>query len=224
MQGSEIYHQKRNKNYACLANDTFKFLDVTSYMDPGISYDKFLKAFDVNKNKGFFPYDSTLKYCNISSEEYQFCQHILSNYGMSTVQDFLIWSKTSIRIISAGTSVFSRPPSRVTIWHTGCSSTPGARQELPLPSSTKQTAFSTMPSGIWLADPPSCFTVTTKWAWPTCGTIYPSRARRSLGLTPTLCICGVSTSKCWLVRLFDVGWQTDLNPKREINRPWCMTG
>jgi hypothetical protein len=43
--------------YACLANGTFKMLDVTSYMSPGVSYDKFLKAFDVSENKGFFPYE-----------------------------------------------------------------------------------------------------------------------------------------------------------------------
>ena len=48
---------KRNNSYACLANDTFKMLDVTSYMSPGVSYDKFLKAFDVSENKGFFPYE-----------------------------------------------------------------------------------------------------------------------------------------------------------------------
>ena len=62
-------------------------LDVTSYMSPGVSYDKFLKAFDVVENKGFFPYEwfdgvdklnhptlpsredfySSLKDCNIST-------------------------------------------------------------------------------------------------------------------------------------------------------------
>ena len=107
----ETFNVKRNNSYACLANDTFKMLDVTSYMSPGISYDKFLKAFDVAKNKGFFPYEwfhgvdklnhptlpshedfySSLTDCNISPEEYQFCQHVWSDYGMSTFQDFLIW-------------------------------------------------------------------------------------------------------------------------------------
>lgn len=48
---------KRNNSYACLANDKFKFLDITSYLAPGVSYVKFLKAFDVIDNKGFFPYE-----------------------------------------------------------------------------------------------------------------------------------------------------------------------
>jgi hypothetical protein len=107
----ETFNVKRNNSYAYLANDTFKMLDVTSYMSPGVSYDKFLKAFEVAENKGYFPYEwlddvdklnhpnlpshedfySSLKDCNISPEEYQFCQHVWSDYGMSTFQDFLIW-------------------------------------------------------------------------------------------------------------------------------------
>jgi hypothetical protein len=102
---------KRNNSYDCLANDTFKMLGFASYMSPGVSYDKFLKAFDVAESKGLFPYEwfdgvdklnhptlpshedfySSLKDCNISPEEYQFYQHVWSDYGMSTIQDFLIW-------------------------------------------------------------------------------------------------------------------------------------
>ena len=48
---------KRNNSYACMANDMFKFLDVTSFLAPGVSYAKFLKAFDVAENKGYFPYE-----------------------------------------------------------------------------------------------------------------------------------------------------------------------
>jgi len=107
----ETFTVKRNNSYACLANDTFNILDVTSYKAPGVSYDKFLKAFDVNENKGFFPYEwfdgveklihpslpshedfySTLKDSNISSEEYQFCQQIWRDKNMSTFQDLLVW-------------------------------------------------------------------------------------------------------------------------------------
>ena len=107
----ETFTVKRNNSYACLANDKFKFLDITSYLAPGVSYSKFLKAFDVDENKGFFPYEwfdgpeklqysqlpphaafySSLKDSNISEEEYQFCQYVWSEYGMSTFQHFLIW-------------------------------------------------------------------------------------------------------------------------------------
>jgi len=107
----ETFTVKRNNSYACLANDTFKILDVTSYKAPGVSYDKFLKAFDVNENKGFFPYEwfdgveklnhpslptqeafhSSLKDSNISPEDYAYCQRVWSDHRMSTFQDFLIW-------------------------------------------------------------------------------------------------------------------------------------
>ena len=80
-------------------------------MSPGVSYDKFLKAFDVVENRGLFPYEwfdgvdklnhptlpsheafhSSLKDCNISSEDYAYCQHVWSENGMSTFQDFLVW-------------------------------------------------------------------------------------------------------------------------------------
>ena len=48
---------KRNNQYACLSNKTLKFLDITSYLSPGINYSKFLKAYDVNEDKGFFCYE-----------------------------------------------------------------------------------------------------------------------------------------------------------------------
>ena len=107
----EKFTVKRNNSYACLANDKFKFLDVTSYLAPGVSYAKFLKAFDVDENKGFFPYEwfdgpeklqysqlpphaafhSSLKDSNITEEEYHFCQRVWTEQGMTTFQDFLIW-------------------------------------------------------------------------------------------------------------------------------------
>lgn len=102
---------KRNNQYACMANDTLKFLDITSYLAPGVNYSKFLKAFDVRENKGYFCYEwfqsvdqlcypsipphsafySTLKDNNITPEEYAFCQDVWRDHGMSTFKDFLIW-------------------------------------------------------------------------------------------------------------------------------------
>ena len=32
-----------------------------------------------------------MKDCSISPEDYAYCQHVWSDYGMSTFQDFLIW-------------------------------------------------------------------------------------------------------------------------------------
>ncbi|KAK3097803.1 hypothetical protein FSP39_013348 [Pinctada imbricata] len=106
-----LFTVKRNNQYACLATNTLKFLDITSYLSPGINYAKFLKAFDVVEDKGFFPYDwldhiekleypqlpphaafySALKDHNISSDEYRFCQKVWKDNGMCTFKDFLVW-------------------------------------------------------------------------------------------------------------------------------------
>ena len=45
---------KRNNNYICVSNGEFKFLDITNYLAPGCSYDKFLKAYDCSIRKSFF--------------------------------------------------------------------------------------------------------------------------------------------------------------------------
>jgi hypothetical protein len=48
MQGAcQKFAVKRNNQYVCLANDTFKFLNISTFLSPGVSYTQFLKAFDV---------------------------------------------------------------------------------------------------------------------------------------------------------------------------------
>ena len=111
MDQANVFTVKRNNQYACLASDTLKFLDITSYLSPGINYATFLKAYDVTENKGHFPYEwfddvtkldhptlpphdafySSLKNTNISPEEYEYCQKVWRDNRMTTFQDFLIW-------------------------------------------------------------------------------------------------------------------------------------
>ena len=50
-----MFTVKRNNQYACLSNETFKFLDITQYLAPGVNYVTFLKAFEVGDSKGFSP-------------------------------------------------------------------------------------------------------------------------------------------------------------------------
>nr|XP_022301117.1 uncharacterized protein LOC111109328 [Crassostrea virginica] len=57
MEKDNVFTVKRNNQYACLSNSTLKFLDITSYLSPGINYANFLKAYDVKENKGHFPYE-----------------------------------------------------------------------------------------------------------------------------------------------------------------------
>ena len=40
-----------------LSTKMLKFLDIVNYLAQGYSYAKFLKAYDVEQEKGFFPYE-----------------------------------------------------------------------------------------------------------------------------------------------------------------------
>lgn len=102
---------KRNNNFMSLNTEHLKFLDVTNFLAPGFSYDKFLKAYDCPQTKGFFPYEwmdsleklnypslpphqdffSSLRNKNISEEEYLYCQQVWHDHDMKTCKDFLVW-------------------------------------------------------------------------------------------------------------------------------------
>ena len=47
---------KGNNNHMCIKTDSLKFLDISNYLAPGFSYDHFLKAYECEQTKGFFPY------------------------------------------------------------------------------------------------------------------------------------------------------------------------
>ncbi|KAJ8300697.1 hypothetical protein KUTeg_022216 [Tegillarca granosa] len=81
------------------------------FLSPGSSYTSFLKAYDVEERKCYFPYEwlddvtkldstelpphdafySQLKQKNISQEEYDFCQQVWNDNNMKTFRDFLKW-------------------------------------------------------------------------------------------------------------------------------------
>ena len=102
---------KRNSNHMCLKTDFLKFLDITNYLAPGFSYDQFLKAYECEQTKGFFPCEwvdgldklddtslpphaaffSSLKNADITEDEYQYCQQVWGENRMSTFRDFLVW-------------------------------------------------------------------------------------------------------------------------------------
>ena len=95
----------------CLKTKCLKLLDISNYVAPGFSYDQFLKAYECEQTKGFFPYEwvdgldklektslppheaffSSLKNQNITNEEYQYCQQVWEENEMSTFKDFLVW-------------------------------------------------------------------------------------------------------------------------------------
>ena len=102
---------KKNNNHMLHKAKFLKFLDVTNYLAPGFSYDQFLKAYECEQTKGFFPYEwidgldkleetslpphaafySSLKNANITDEEYWYCQQVWEDNELSTFKDFLVW-------------------------------------------------------------------------------------------------------------------------------------
>ena len=109
--GSFFVVIKRDNTFMCLSMDKLKFLDMTNYIAPGFSYDKYLKAYGCKITKGFLLYEymdclerlddtalppkeaffSQLKNEGISDEDYVGCQEAWRDNGMTTLRDFLVW-------------------------------------------------------------------------------------------------------------------------------------
>ena len=102
---------KRQNTYMCLCTDQLKFVDICNYLAPGVSYDKYLKAYGCELQKGHFPYEymddlqkledrvlppqsaffSRLKNEGISNDDYALCQAVWRDNGMETLREYLIW-------------------------------------------------------------------------------------------------------------------------------------
>ena len=102
---------KRQNTYMCLSTDKLKFVDICNYLAPGVSYDKYLKAYGCELQKGHFPYEymddlqkledrvlppqsaffSRLKNEGISNDDYALCQAVWRDNGMETLREYLIW-------------------------------------------------------------------------------------------------------------------------------------
>ena len=102
---------KRNNNHMCIKTERLKFVDIMNFLAPGFNYDTFIKAYDCQLKKGFFPYEwldsinklsatslpprdafySSLKNEHISEDNYGYCQQVWIQEGMSNMRDFLRW-------------------------------------------------------------------------------------------------------------------------------------
>ena len=102
---------KRQNTFMCFSTPKLKFLDVTQYLAPGVSYDKYLKAYGCELHRGHFPYEymdnlrklddcalppqaaffSRLKNEGISNDDYARCQAVWRDNGMETLREYLIW-------------------------------------------------------------------------------------------------------------------------------------
>ena len=102
---------KRQDAMTCVQTEHFRFLDIVNFMSPGFNYASYLKAFGVEEQKGFFPYEwldsldkldqttlpprsaffSKLKQESISEEDYRVVLRAWHEHGMKSVRDLLIW-------------------------------------------------------------------------------------------------------------------------------------
>ena len=102
---------KKSNAFVCLKTKRLKFLDIRNYLAAGFSYATYLKAYKCSAIKGYFPYEwmddleklklpnlpahqafySSLKNCNITDEEYAYCQQVWKEENMSTFKDYLVW-------------------------------------------------------------------------------------------------------------------------------------
>ena len=102
---------KRQNTFMCFSTPKLKFCDIVNYLAPGFSYDKYLKAYGCELQKGHFPYEymdgvgklddraippqaaffSQLKNEGISDADYARCQAVWRDNGMTTMRDYLIW-------------------------------------------------------------------------------------------------------------------------------------
>ena len=102
---------KRQNTFMCFSTTNLKFLDVTQYLAPGVSYAKYLTAYGCELGKGHFPYEymddlqkledrvlppqsaffSRLKNEGISNDDYARCQAVWRDNGMETLREYLIW-------------------------------------------------------------------------------------------------------------------------------------
>ena len=98
------FNVKRNSNHMCLKTKFLELLDISNYVAPGFSYGQFLKAYECEQTKGYFPYEwvdgldklgetslpphaafySSLKNQNITNKEYQYCQQVWEDKETST--------------------------------------------------------------------------------------------------------------------------------------------
>ncbi len=102
---------KKHHTYLALKSGKLKFLDVSNFLAAGTSYSAFLKAYQCQGEKGFFPYEyvesirqleesqlppreafkSWLRNTELSKEDYAVCQRAWEEEGMETLRDFLKW-------------------------------------------------------------------------------------------------------------------------------------
>ena len=102
---------KKNNEFMAISTPKLKFLDIKNFIAPGFSYAKYLAAYEVEEEKGFFPYEyitslekldetslppreafhSSLRNSDLSQENYDYLCQVWRGNGMSSLRDLLTW-------------------------------------------------------------------------------------------------------------------------------------
>ena len=95
----------------CFSTKKREFLGIVNYLAPGFSYDKYIKTYGCELQKGNFPYEymdgigkledlalppqeafySRQKNEDISDDEYARCQAVWRDNHMKSMRDFVMW-------------------------------------------------------------------------------------------------------------------------------------
>ncbi|GFN90296.1 Zinc finger protein 546-like [Plakobranchus ocellatus] len=102
---------KKNNEFMAISTPMLKFLDITNFIAPGFSYAKYLAAYEVEEQKGFFPYEyitslekleetslppreafySSLRNSELSQQNYDYLCQVWRDNGMRNLRDLLVW-------------------------------------------------------------------------------------------------------------------------------------
>ena len=94
---------KRHHAYLALRTGLLKFVDISNFMAAGTSYAAFLKAYQCQGEKGFFPYEHVRSLAQLEEPllparevfhswlDYAVCLRAWTEKGMRTLRDFLVW-------------------------------------------------------------------------------------------------------------------------------------
>ena len=102
---------KRQNMFMCFSTNKLRFLEIQNYLAPGVSYDKYLKAYGCSVQKGHFPNEyiddlqkleehslppqtaffSRLKNEGVSDTDYALCHEAWLSNRMTTMRDFLVF-------------------------------------------------------------------------------------------------------------------------------------
>lgn len=107
----DLFMIKDGNCFKCVTTSKLKFLDARNYLAPNVTYSQYLRAYGVEEQKSFFPYEyvtsldrldettfppreafySSLTKSLISEEDYQTCLRIWKEKKMSSLRDWLVY-------------------------------------------------------------------------------------------------------------------------------------